>query len=101
MDRIKAFKPNKKKLIISIIATVIWYAILYMSLPPAICSPCPPEISCPVRVPRILNKCDCCFDLSDLTGQILYAILLPFAVVYAIISLYELSASVRKAYGKG
>jgi len=100
MDRIKVFKPNKKKIIISIIATAIWYMLIFISVPEMICSPCPGP-PCPGMVPKIINKCDCCFDLSDLTGQILYAIILPFVIAYVFISLCELSASVRKAYGKG
>jgi uncharacterized membrane protein len=73
----------KKKLIFSIAVTVVWYLIIsVISTPPV----CPSVEQCSGKLASIALNCGCGGDLFNLLMEILFFIILPFVVVFGILS---------------
>ena len=84
------FKPNKKKVVISIIITLVWAFFLYISTS-VICSCIIRKSDC-VDYYYIspIGRCHCdCWPLERVIKNYLIAFVLPFILVYILLSLIE------------
>ena len=84
MNFISAFKPNKKKILITIILILIWIFLMYKFQGNPMCEPCPLTVNknCPdfsYLVP--LKICYCCFTLGDVAVN-WFIFVLPGIIYY-------------------
>jgi hypothetical protein len=88
----EAFKPTRKKIIISILVIVVWYAILFsiLSTTAGFC----PAVLCENEFPRLLPlPSDCCYYLNDFVDRLLFVVVVPFVLVYAVLSINQIRAA--------
>jgi len=84
------FKPNKKKVVISLVITLFWYFFLYIIMSP-ICS-CIIEKSDCVDYYYLspIGGCHCsCWPIERIIKNYLIAFVIPFVLIYTLISLIE------------
>jgi len=93
-----SFKPTKMKIILSLVGAVVWYAIFFLLSTDigciAVVAPCKENF------PSLITTCGCTTPL-DLVGQILFFWVLPFAVVYVILSLKPIGSKTASETKKG
>ena len=87
-----SIKPTKWKIIISIILTLIY---LYLSsLTMYKCKTCLPEEinNCNINLAKykLISNCDCCLTLKEILIQYFSYIILPFIIIYLLLSLIQL-----------
>jgi hypothetical protein len=77
-----ALTPNKKRLIISIVAVIMWYLVFFLM---SFGRTCPNTTStCTNQFPKLVPSCGSCFDLTDFLTQILLIVFFPFVLVFGI-----------------
>lgn len=98
----KIFYPNKKKVILSLLATLVWhilYSLFYVSSDCSLAFCVPPEKPCD-NIPQILRH-DCCGcpKIDYLIGDIFIAFIIPFVFFYIILSVLPLISTGIKRIG--
>jgi len=87
----EAFRPTKKKLLFSVVAVIIWYLYLFSVSCLFSSIECIAAVFCPDQFPMIIPLCGyCCYQFGSFVGQLVYIIIVPFALVYILLSLNRL-----------
>ena len=83
-----AFRPTKKKLLFSAAAVIIWYLILFSLSCSSSSFECIAAVVCPDPFPMIIPMCGyCCYQFGSFVGLLVYVVIVPFALVYVLLSL--------------
>jgi hypothetical protein len=85
----EAFRPSKRKVFISVGVVVIWYGLLLFLTCSAFFQ-CPTVI-CVDSFPMIIPLCNyCCYRFGDFIGNLMFIMIIPFTLVYLVLSLNRL-----------
>lgn len=81
-------RPNKKSIIVSIVAMIIWLLLIYFLLGVINCPTCiyNPASVCGGPWPKLINNCDCCFTAGDFFGQLFGYFIIPLIIFYIFFS---------------
>lgn len=91
------FKPSKWKIIVSVIFILVWIIFNNWSIRCSLCSPLAPKCEGDYHGWMLLTNCICdCVSLKTMILSNLINVIIPFILVYIILSLFEKNKKRKK-----